>query len=132
MELSSSARVNKMPLNITKTNPYLVNLIIKLKKKSNEENVKIWRDVAERLNRPTRRRAEVNISKINRYSKENETVLVPGKVLGSGKLDHKVTVAALAFSKNAKNKIKKAGGRCISIDTLLEENPKGSNVRIME
>ena len=34
--------------------------------------------------------AEVNISEINRHTSPDEMVLVPGKVLGNGILDHKV------------------------------------------
>jgi len=43
------------------TNPMLKKLIEELKKKSLEENVKIWKRVAEILERPTRRRAEINL-----------------------------------------------------------------------
>ena len=62
---------------------------------------------------------------------EGESVVVPGKVLSDGKLDHKVTVAALGFSKNAEAKIVNAGSEAISIAELAERNPKGSNVKIM-
>ena len=121
-----------MAKKIVKTNPNLINLIIALKKKSNAEDVAIWRDISDRLKRSTRRRAEVNISSINRHSSPNDTVLIPGKVLSYGSLDHEVSVAALNFSENAKNKIESAGGRCVSISEIVEENPKGSNIRILE
>jgi large subunit ribosomal protein L18e len=58
-------------------------------------------------------------------------VVVPGKVLGAGKLNHPVTVAAIAFSEQALQKIKAAGGRAIHILHLIEENPRGSNVKII-
>ena len=105
-------------------------LIEELKRKSKEEGVALWKDVAERLEKPRRRYAEVNLSKINRYARDGETVLVPGKVLGSGRLERRVTVAALGFSKSAYESIN-AVGRCMSIEELMRENPKGSNVRIM-
>ncbi len=114
-----------------KTNPRLIRLIKTLRKASNKNNAKIWKVVAEKLAKPTRRRVEVNISKINRYAKENETIVVPGKVLGAGKLEKRVVVAAYAFSESAKRIIKEAGGEAITIEELLERNPKGSNVRIM-
>ncbi|HIC99331.1 MAG TPA: 50S ribosomal protein L18e, partial [Pyrodictiaceae archaeon] len=78
-----------------------------------------------------RLRVEVNVSKINRYTEANETVVVPGKVLGAGRIDHPVTVAAIAFSKSAVEKICGAGGRVIHILQLLEENPRGSKVKII-
>ena len=116
---------------ITATNPRLVKLIEMLKQESYKNQAKIWKDVARRLAKPGRRRAEVNISKINRYTKEGDVVLVPGKVLGAGKLDHKVIVAAFAFSETAKKLIKEAGGEAITIEELIKKNPKGSNVKIM-
>ena len=113
------------------TNPELVRLIESLKIESYKNNRRIWRDIAKRLSKSSRRRAEVNISKINRYTKENYVVIVPGKVLGAGKLNHKVTVAALSFSEGAKRAIEGVGGQCLSIEELLEKNPKGSLIKIM-
>jgi large subunit ribosomal protein L18e len=52
-------------------------------------------------------------------------------VLSEGELTKKLTIAAWRFSAKAKQKIEKAGGRVISIEELIKENPKGSNVRIM-
>ncbi|KZX11591.1 50S ribosomal protein L18e [Methanobrevibacter filiformis] len=121
-----------MAKKIIKTNPNLINLIRDLKKKSNAEDVAIWKDISNRLSRSTRRRAEVNISSINRHSITDETVLIPGKVLSYGTLDHNVSVAALNFSENARKKIESAGGKCLSIEDIVRENPKGSNIRILE
>ncbi len=120
---------------VKRTGPTDINLrrlIRYLRKKSNEEGVKIWKDIAWRLEKPRRQRAEVNVSKINRYTKEGDTVIVPGSVLGAGKLEHKVTVAAWKFSETAKKKIVEAGGEVLTIEELIERNPKGSGVTIME
>ena len=117
---------------IIKTNPNLIELINKLNKKSKTETAAIWKDVANRLGRSNRRTAEVNLSDIARYANADETVLVPGKVLSNGNLTEKVNVAAFKFSQKAQEKIESAGGECISIDDIMESNPKGSNIRIME
>jgi len=114
-----------------KSNPNLVKLIDELLVASAKNEAKVWKDIAERIAKPRRLYAEVNVSKIERYAKDNETIIVPGKVLGSGKINKKVTVAALSFSESAKRKIENAGGKCLTITQLLEENPKGSGVRIM-
>mgnify|MGYP000365481609 CR=1 FL=1 len=106
-------------------------LIKLLKKAARENNARIWMYVAELLGQPRRLRPQVNISKINRYTKEGETIIVPGKVLGAGFLDHKVTVAAYAYSESARKKILDAGGEAISIEELLTRNPKGSGVKIL-
>lgn len=88
-----------------KTNTQLLDLISGLKKQSREKQVPLWRDIALRLERPTRQCHEVNLSRINRYTKEKDLILVPGKVLGAGELDHQLTVAALGFSGSAKARL---------------------------
>jgi len=113
------------------TNPMLKKLIEELKRKSLEENVRIWKRIAEILEKPTRRRVEINLKHIEREAKEGETIVVPGVVLSEGRLTKKVTIAAWKFSAKAKEKIEKAGARAISIEELVKENPKGSSVRIM-
>lgn len=120
-----------MAKKIRKTNPLLINLIQELKRKSHENNAPIWNDIAERLERSSKNWTEVNIGKIERYIKEKEIALIPGKVLSSGELTKKITVAAWSFSQKAREKIEKAGGRCVSITELVKENPKGENVRII-
>ena len=117
---------------VIKTNPNLIELINKLYEQSRSENVAIWKDVARRLERSNRRTAEVNLSDISRYAEAGETVLVPGKVLSNGDLNDKVDVVAFNFSAKAREKIESAGGEFISIDKIMEINPKGSNIRIME
>ncbi len=118
--------------NNKKTNPRIFKLIEDLKAKSREQNVGIWRDIAMRLDKPTKHYAEINLSKINRYSKDNEIVLVPGKVLGTGNIEHPVTVAALNFSLTAEQVILNAKGKCLSIEQLMETNPTGKGVRILK
>ncbi len=112
-------------------NPYVRWLVAFLRKSAKENRAPIWKAVREWLLKPRRQRAEINISKINRYTKDGDVVVVPGKVLGTGELKHKVTVAALAFSQAAKEKIQAAGGECITIEELVKRNPRGSGVRIM-
>lgn len=116
---------------IRKKNPNLVELISELEKKARENEAPIWRDVARRLESPSRNWAEVNVGKIARYAAENETIVVAGKVLGAGDIDKKVTIAAYRSSESSRKKVESAGGRVISLRALVEENPKGSNVRIM-
>lgn len=114
------------------SNPNLVKLIEELKKKAYAENAPIWRDLAKRLSRSSKRRAEINISRLSRYTKENDIVVVSGKILSSGTINHAITAAAFGFSKQAKEKISAAGGECISIIELMNRAPKGTNVIIME
>ncbi len=120
-----------MAKKIVKTNPMLVSLIHELKKNASENDAPIWKDIALRLEKPLNNWPEVNLSKISRYIKEKETALIPGKVLSDGDLTKKVTVAAWSFSEKSREKIKKAGGKYISIEELIKNNPKGKDIRIL-
>jgi large subunit ribosomal protein L18e len=113
------------------TNPELIDIIRFLRKQSKESKAGIWRDVAERLAKPRRRRLAVNLSRLNRHTQKKEVVVVPGKVLGAGEISHPITVAAFAFSENAKKKITAARGKVLSFSELIKKNPKGSNVKII-
>jgi len=113
------------------TNPELITLIRSLRKKAKENKAKIWREIAEDLSHSRKKRIAVNISKLNRHTQKDETAVVPGKVLGAGKIDHPIQVAAFAFSEQAQRKISDAKGKCMSIPELVEKNPKGSHVKII-
>ncbi len=114
-------------MKLKKTNPNLIKLIRDLKKLSNKQDVNIWKAVAKELAKSTRRMRKVNVWKIDKVTKENDTIIVPGKVLGDGELNHKVNVAAYQFSDGAKAKI----SNNMLIEELMEKNPKGSKVRII-
>ena len=113
------------------TNPQLIQLIRFLKKQSNENNAEIWRDVAKHLAKTRQNRAAVNLSRINRHTQKSDIVVVPGKILGAGAIDHAVTVAALNASEKAKAKLAATKANYISISELVEKNPKGSNIKII-
>ncbi len=92
----------------------------------------VWRKVAYELSKPRRSRVEVNLSKIDQYAAEDATVIVPGKVLGSGAISKKVNVAAFTFSESARKLISQSGGKAISIDGLQKANPEGRGVMILK
>ncbi len=127
MRQSSEGDVMKK---LKKTNPNLVSLIKVLQTEGYKNDVPLWVAIAKRLSKPTRHRVEVNLSRINRYTTEGDTVIIPGKVLGAGDLDHAVTVSAFAFSQTAKERINVAG-RALTIEELLKENPKGKGVKML-
>ena len=109
----------------------LLSLIDELKKASYEQKAPIWKDIAYRLEKPLRNWPEVNLTKIDRYIGENETALIPGKVLSTGTLTKKVTIAAWSFSEKSLEKIKKAGGKHMTLEELIKKNPAGKNIRIL-
>jgi len=115
---------------MSKTNPRLSSLIADLKSATRTAGGNVWGDVAERLEKPRSTHAEVNLGRIERYAQEDETVVVPGKVLGSGVLQKDVTVAAVDFSGTAEKKIDQVG-EAVSLEEAIEQNPDGSHVRVI-
>ena len=78
-----------------------------------------WMRVRSLVEVPSRRRASVNIYKINRHTREGDNVVVPGKVLSSGSMDHKVNIAALEFSKGAMERLSASGCTVVGISAML-------------
>lgn len=109
------------------SNPVLVETLDALQKADGG----IYDTAEQHLGKTNRERPEVNISDIERQSEEGDTILVPGKILGSGKIDNSATVAAFKASDSAKAKIENAGGEFVYIQDLLDENQQGSGVKIV-
>jgi large subunit ribosomal protein L18e len=94
-----------------KRNPPLRELIIKLKK---DNQLKL----ADLLASPRRKSITVNIEKINKTTKADDVAVVPGKILGKGNIEHKITIAAFSFSQQAKEKLKDC--KIVSIDAAIK------------
>jgi large subunit ribosomal protein L18e len=106
-------------------------LIIKLKRQSRNPGGRIWRDLYEDLQAPRRNRVTVNVGDLQRHHTRGQVMVVPGKVLGNGIVETKLNVAAVAFSEQARVKIEDKGGKCLTIDELMEENPTGKKAQII-
>ena len=100
------------------------NIIADLKTLSTKEKVKIWRRIADDLSKSTRSRRKVNVYKLNKFLREGETGVVPGKVLSQGDFNKKNTIAAFQFSETAREIIN-SSGKAVSIRQLMKDNPKG-------
>jgi large subunit ribosomal protein L18e len=112
-------------------NEQLATLIQALKTLAIQKDVSLWKRIALELEKATRARREINVYKLETFAREGEVVIVPGKVLGSGALSKKITVAALSFSDSARDKILANKGEILTIDELMTKNPQASKVRIM-
>ena len=120
-----------MSSNSKKTNDALIALIGDLKAQSRSTGAALWRDVALRLEASRSNWAEPNLSRLSRTAGGDETILVPGKLLGSGDITGSPNVAAYSVSAGARSKIEAAGGRVMSIRDLMNDNPNGKGVRIL-
>ena len=116
---------------MNKTNPRLTSLITTLESVARESEANVWEDVAERLAKPGRTHAEVNLSRIERYADGDRTIVVPGKVLGSGVLQKEVTIAAVDFSRTAERKIEAANATLRRLEDEVDQNPNGHNVQVI-
>lgn len=109
-----------------KTDQDLVETIILGKKKSK------WLEVSHLISAPRRTQIAINLDQINSQTKDNEVVIIPGKVLSEGELDKKVKIAALYFSSKALEKLKKAKIETLSIREEINKNPDAKNIKIIK
>ncbi|MEM3791650.1 MAG: hypothetical protein QXL16_02905 [Candidatus Micrarchaeaceae archaeon] len=49
-----------------------------------------------------RKKIEVTIRKLEKFAKEGDTILVPGKVIGKGKISKRFNICAIKYSNGAK------------------------------
>ena len=67
-------------------------------------------------------RKRETLDKLDKETKEGEIVIVPGKILGKGQLNHKLTLAAFSFSSKALEKIKNS--KIVQIEDLINKEFK--------
>ena len=73
----------------------------------------------------------MNLTQINDVTKEGEVIVVPGKILGTGSVSHKITTSSFSISNSAAKKIIESGGTIISFKEMIEKYPTGKGVRII-
>jgi len=112
-------------------NTELSDVIRFLKIKGRENKAPIWAKAAEQLSRPRRARAVLNLNHVSRSTKSDSLVFVPGKLLGSGAINHRVVIGAFEYSLAAREKVERAGGQCMALKDFVARYPKGSNVTVM-
>jgi large subunit ribosomal protein L18e len=105
-------------------NQQLTQLIGEMKKLAIEQKVGFWKKIASELEKPARRRRDVSVEKIGRMVNENETAVVPGKVLGKEKIKNPIVCYSASESVKKNNKI-------ISFRDLMKKDPKARNCRII-
>jgi large subunit ribosomal protein L18e len=109
----------------------LNNTIWTLRNALKKNRVPIWKAVIKELSRSRSNRREVNIGQLDHVTKDKEVVIVPGKILGSGEISHKLTIWCFTISEVATRKILNAGGKILSLDSLIKKYPDGKGVRII-
>ncbi len=114
------------------SNPVLRRTSVMLERAGKKQKAPIWTDASSMLSSPASTRVEVNLGRISRLAEDGEAVFVPGKVLGTGVMERKVTVGAFAFSASARSKIEASGGSALSVEDFLKKYPNGSGVKLVK
>ncbi|MDQ3837636.1 MAG: 50S ribosomal protein L18e [Thermoproteota archaeon] len=102
-----------------------------LRRALKKDKAPIWRALERELARPRRNRREINIGALADKTEDGQVVVIPGKVLGSGEIGHKLTVCAISMSESAAKKIIASGGRLMSFSSLIEQYPNGKGVHLV-
>ncbi len=82
----------------------------------------LYKRVYSLLSVPSRRRNAVSLEKLRKHTSADENVIVPRKILGTGKIDHKVRIAALEFSSSAKASLQAAGCEFVDIKEMVKRD----------
>jgi large subunit ribosomal protein L18e len=107
------------------------NTIWTLRNAFKKSKAPIWRTLQQELEGPRSNRREINLTRLAQITRADEVVVVPGKVLGTGSLGHKLTVCAFSISQGAARKIIESGGKVVTFDDLISVHPDGRGVRIV-
>ena len=107
------------------------NQLLSIMKALELSEVPFWRAVLKNLRRPKRNYPSVNLRKVEEHAKER-VVVVPGSVLGVGKLTKKVTIAALHFSDSASKKIAASGSTALTIPECFKKYADGKQLVILK
>lgn len=91
----------------------------------------VWKRVREILAGASRREAQVNLYRLNKLSKKDEVVVVPGKLLGVGALDHPLTVAYVEASKTALLGLKQSKATVVPLEAFLKDRANEKNIKIV-
>ena len=113
------------------TNQVVIQMAKELKQASTKNDAPIWSKLAKLALKPTVSRRVVNLTKINEVTKENAVIVVPGKVLGTGNVSHKITLSSFSISNSAAKKIIESGGTIISFSEMIKKFPTGKGVIII-
>ena len=113
------------------TSQVVIQMAKEFKKASTTNDAPIWAKLAEYALKPSVARRDINLYRIGQLTKDNDTVVFPGKVLGTGNIPHKITLCSFSISDSAAVKVIENGGKLISYSKLIEKHPTGKGVVLL-
>ena len=111
-------------------NQVVLHMVKDLKQASKKNEAPIWSKLADLAIKPSSAKRVVNLSRINKTTKDNDILFVPGKVLGTGNISHKITLSSFSMSVTAAKKIIQTGGSIITYSDMIKKYPTGKGVII--
>ena len=121
--MKSKTKIEKQTLK--KRNPEIVETIRAAKKKEK------WIKIAGILSGSRRKMPILNLTYINKNSKEGDIIVVPGKVLSQGEINKKIKVVAFGFSEKAREKLMKSKSDPTIILEEIKKNPDAKGVKVL-
>jgi len=110
-------------------NQVVLHMIKDLKQASKKNEAPIWSRLAKLAIKPSSRKI-VNLTRINKTTKDNDVLFVPGKVLGTGNISHKIILSSFSISTTAAKKIIQTGGTIMTYSDMIKKYPTGKGVMI--
>ena len=111
-------------------NQIVLYMIKDLKQASKKNKAPIWAKLADFAIKSSSMRI-VNLTRINQVTKNNDVLFVPGKVLGTGNISHKIILCSFSISATAAKKIIQSGGEILRSSDMIQKYPTGKNVRLI-
>ena len=111
-------------------NQIVLHMIKDLKQASKKNEAPIWSRLAELAIKPSTSKRVVNLTRINKITKDNDVLFVPGKVLGTGNISHKIILSSFSMSTTAAKKIIQTGGTIMTYSDMIKKYPTGKGVTI--
>lgn len=113
------------------TNQIVIQMVKTLRGASKKNNAPIWERLADLALKPTRAKRTINLGQLDKFVADNDVVFVPGKVLGTGNLSHKITLCSFSISTTGAKKITESGGKVLDISQIIKNHPTGKGVKII-
>ena len=113
------------------TNQVVIQMAKELRGASKKNNAPIWLKLAELALKPSRSRRVINLGQLDKFVNDNDVVVVPGKVLGTGNISHKITLCSFSISTTGAKKVTQSGGKLVDFTHLIKNHPTGKGVKII-
>ncbi len=113
------------------TNQIVIQMVKTLRGASKKNNAPIWERLADLASKPTRAKRIMNLGQLDKLVSDNDIVVVPGKILGTGNLSHKITLCSFSISTTGAKKITQSGGKISDISQIIKDHPTGKGVKII-